>query len=92
MPPVADMTPAAGLRQVAVLGATGSIGGSALDVIARHGEAMRASVLAAGGNVDALLALCARHRPDHAVIGDPACLARLREGTHFLDLLGAPAP
>jgi len=68
------------MQRVAVLGATGSIGGSALDVIARHGERMRASVLAAGGNVDALLALCARHRPDHAVIGDPACLARLREG------------
>ena len=68
------------MQRVAVLGATGSIGGSALDVIARHGDAMRASVLAAGGNVDALLALCVRHRPDHAVIGDPACFARLREG------------
>ncbi len=68
------------MQRVAVLGATGSIGGSALDVIARHGETMRASVLAAGGNVDTLLALCARHSPDHAAIGDPACLARLREG------------
>jgi 1-deoxy-D-xylulose-5-phosphate reductoisomerase len=74
------MQPAADMRQVAVLGATGSIGTSALDVIARHGARMRASVLAAGSNVDALLALCASHRPDHAVIADPEGYARLRDG------------
>ncbi|WP_372015161.1 1-deoxy-D-xylulose-5-phosphate reductoisomerase [Pseudoxanthomonas sp. 10H] len=74
------MQPAADMRQVAVLGATGSIGTSALDVIARHGARMRASVLAAGCNVDALLDLCARHRPDHAVIADAAGYARLRDG------------
>ena len=58
--------------QVAVLGATGSIGTSALDVIARHPDRLRASVLAAGGNVDALLALCRRFRPLHAAIADEA--------------------
>ncbi|WP_313251500.1 1-deoxy-D-xylulose-5-phosphate reductoisomerase [Stenotrophomonas sp.] len=67
-------------RQVAILGATGSIGTSALDVIARHPEQMRASVLAAGSNVDALLALCRTHRPDHAAIADPALFERLRDG------------
>lgn len=65
---------------VAVLGATGSIGASALDVIARHPESFRASVLAAGSKVDALLELCRKHRPDHAVIADPAGHAALREG------------
>ena len=58
------------LRNVAVLGATGSIGASALDVIARHPGRYRARVLAAGHNVDALVALCVAHRPDHAVIAD----------------------
>ncbi|NLG58944.1 MAG: 1-deoxy-D-xylulose-5-phosphate reductoisomerase, partial [Gammaproteobacteria bacterium] len=43
-------------RSVAVLGATGSIGTSALDVIARHPQRMRASVLAAGSDVESLLA------------------------------------
>lgn len=71
------MTPS---RKVAVLGATGSIGTSALDVIARHPGALRASVLAAGGKVEALLALCERHRPEHAVIADPAGYAALRDG------------
>ncbi|MDH5823404.1 1-deoxy-D-xylulose-5-phosphate reductoisomerase [Luteimonas sp. RD2P54] len=68
------------VRNVAVLGATGSIGGSALDVIARHPQRLRASVLAAGGNVDALLALCRAHRPDHAVIADESRFAALRDG------------
>ncbi|HET6397626.1 MAG TPA: 1-deoxy-D-xylulose-5-phosphate reductoisomerase [Pseudoxanthomonas sp.] len=75
------MQPAAEqMRQVAVFGATGSIGTSALDVIARHPGRMRASVLAAGRNVEALLRLCRAHRPDHAVVADPACLPPLRDG------------
>ncbi|WP_425476536.1 1-deoxy-D-xylulose-5-phosphate reductoisomerase [Thermomonas fusca] len=68
------------MQRVAVLGATGSIGTSALDVIARHPDAMRASVVAAGSRVDALLALCLAHRPEHAVIADPAGYAALRDG------------
>ena len=69
-----------GPRRVAILGATGSIGSSALDVIARHPGQMRASVLAAGNNVDALIALCRSHRPEHAAIADPALYERLRDG------------
>lgn len=68
------------LRQVAILGATGSIGTSALDVMARHPQQMRASVLVAGSNVDALITLCRQHRPDHAAIADPVLFARLRDG------------
>ncbi|TYT27382.1 1-deoxy-D-xylulose-5-phosphate reductoisomerase [Luteimonas viscosa] len=74
------------MQRVAVLGATGSIGGSALDVIARHPDTLRASVLAAGGNVAALVALCAAHRPAHAVVADPAGLAALREGLRVAGL------
>ena len=68
------------MKRIAVLGATGSIGTSALDVIARHPGTLHASVLAAGSNVDALIALCARHAPKHAVIADPALHGALREG------------
>lgn len=74
------MQPSTDMRQVAVLGATGSIGASALDVIARHPGRMRASVLAAGRNAEALLELCLTHRPDHAVVADPAAYPRLRDG------------
>lgn len=67
-------------QRVAVLGATGSIGTSALDVIARHPGQMRASVLAAGNNVAVLVQLCVQHRPDHAVIANPSQYAHLRDG------------
>ncbi|MGY0611657.1 MULTISPECIES: 1-deoxy-D-xylulose-5-phosphate reductoisomerase [unclassified Luteimonas] len=68
------------MRSVAVLGATGSIGTSTLDVIARHPEAMRASALAAGSKVEALLEACRQHRPDDAAIADEAAYPRLRDG------------
>ena len=68
------------MQRVAVFGATGSIGASALDVIARHPERMRASVLAAGSKVDDLIALCRAHRPEHAVVADATRFAALRDG------------
>jgi 1-deoxy-D-xylulose-5-phosphate reductoisomerase len=68
------------MRAVAVLGATGSIGASALDVIARHPDRLRASVLAAGSKVDALVELCRTHRPRHAVIAEAAQFHALRDG------------
>ena len=68
------------MQQVAVLGATGSIGTSALDVIARHPGRLRASVLAAGTQVDALVALCRTHAPDHAVIAGASRFDALRDG------------
>ncbi|HET7125649.1 MAG TPA: 1-deoxy-D-xylulose-5-phosphate reductoisomerase [Lysobacter sp.] len=68
------------MRNVAVLGATGSIGTSTLDVIARHPDALQASVLAAGSRVDALVELCRTHRPAHAAIADENAYAALRDG------------
>lgn len=60
------------MKNVAVLGATGSIGTSTLDVIARHPDRFRASVLSAHRNVAALAELCGRFHPELAVIADPA--------------------
>ncbi|RXR08397.1 1-deoxy-D-xylulose-5-phosphate reductoisomerase [Pseudoxanthomonas composti] len=73
-------TNASAPRRVAVLGATGSIGASALDVIARHPQRLRATVLAAGRQVDALLALCRLHQPEHAVIADEEGFQALQDG------------
>ncbi len=60
------------MKTVALFGATGSIGGSALDVIARHPNRFRVGVLSANRNVEALAGLCARHNPELAIIADPA--------------------
>lgn len=68
------------MRRVAVLGATGSIGSSALDVIARHPDRLQAQTLVAGRNVEALIALCLTHRPAHAAIADEQGYAALRDG------------
>jgi len=62
------------------LGATGSIGTSALDVIARHPERFAVSVLSADSQVDALLALCLRFKPQHAAIANVELYPALRDG------------
>ena len=66
------------MKRIALLGATGSIGASTLDVVARHPGRGRVSALAAHRSVDALAALCAKFRPELAVIADPACESALR--------------
>ncbi len=70
-------------RRVAILGATGSIGTSALNVIERHPDRFDVVALAAHRKVDELVALCARFKPALAVIADDALLvslqAKLRE-------------
>ncbi len=70
------------MMRIALLGATGSIGASTLDVVQRHAERFRISALSAHRNVDALVALCRQWRPEIAVIADPALegelAARLR--------------
>ena len=68
------------MRNIAILGATGSIGGSALDVIARHPGRFRASVLSANDDVAGLLGLCERFQPDVAIIADAAHYGALRDG------------
>jgi 1-deoxy-D-xylulose-5-phosphate reductoisomerase len=65
---------------VCVLGATGSIGASTLDVIARHPGRFRAAALSAHSRVEELVALCLRHQPDLAVIGEEAALPALVQG------------
>ncbi|HEV7490379.1 MAG TPA: 1-deoxy-D-xylulose-5-phosphate reductoisomerase [Rhodanobacteraceae bacterium] len=67
------------MKTVAVLGATGSIGASALDVIARHPDRFRVGALSAHRNVEALVALCVRFAPDLAVIADATLESELRE-------------
>ena len=60
------------MRRIAVLGATGSIGESTLDVIARHPDRYRAVVLSANKSVEDMAALCRNYRPQHAVMSDEA--------------------
>jgi 1-deoxy-D-xylulose-5-phosphate reductoisomerase len=74
------------MRTIAVLGATGSIGASTLDVVARHPERFRVGALAANRNVDALANLCAKFKPPFAVVADVACEGALRDRLRALGL------
>lgn len=65
-------------QQVTVLGATGSIGASTLDVMARHPQRFSAFALTAHSQVAELARLCHRFRPVYAVISDPLLAPRLQ--------------
>ena len=55
-------------RRLAILGATGSIGDSALKVVARHPERFTVTALAGGRNGKKLAELCARFKPAYAAV------------------------
>ncbi len=67
-------------KNIAVLGATGSIGSQTLDIIAAHPERYRATVLTAGTRVDRLVELARRFRPRLAVIAREELYGELRRG------------
>ncbi|KPK06009.1 MAG: 1-deoxy-D-xylulose 5-phosphate reductoisomerase [Betaproteobacteria bacterium SG8_39] len=64
---------------VAVLGATGSIGASTLDLVARHPDLYSVVAVTAHRSVDRLIELCRRHRPTFAVLSGVAETAGLRK-------------
>jgi 1-deoxy-D-xylulose-5-phosphate reductoisomerase len=64
---------------VSVLGSTGSIGLSTLDVLARHPDRYRVVALTAHRDMIRLEAQCLRHRPELAVMADGASARRLAE-------------
>lgn len=55
-------------QKITVLGSTGSIGTSTLDVVARHPDRFEVFALSAATQVDVLLAQCAQFRPRYAVM------------------------
>ena len=64
---------------VTVLGATGSVGLSTLDVLTQHPERYRVVALTANSNVEGLWQLCQTHQPEYAVLRDPEAAERLRQ-------------
>lgn len=66
------------MRRIAILGATGSIGTSTLDVIARHPDRFEAYALTANTRAEELAELCCQFRPRLACIADAAAEPELR--------------
>jgi len=73
------------MKRLAILGATGSIGQSALAVVDAHPDKLRVVALAAGNNAERMAEQVARYRPEAVAMGTGAALDRVRA-------LGAPLP
>jgi 1-deoxy-D-xylulose-5-phosphate reductoisomerase len=67
-----DHNPSLIRQRVAVLGSTGSVGVSTLEVIARHPQQFEVFALSASTQTDKLLAQCVQFRPRFAVMVDHA--------------------
>ena len=65
---------------ITILGSTGSIGLSTLDVMSRHRDLFEPVALTANTNVEELLRQCLQWRPKYAVMADPDSASRLRDG------------
>ncbi|WP_058912340.1 1-deoxy-D-xylulose-5-phosphate reductoisomerase [Entomohabitans teleogrylli] len=66
------------MKQLTILGSTGSIGCSTLDVVRRNPEHFAITALVAGKNVPRMAQQCLEFRPRYAVMDDEACARELR--------------
>ena len=60
------------MKGICILGATGSIGVSTLDVVKRHADEYRVIALTANTNIDALFEQCLEFKPEYAVVVNEA--------------------
>lgn len=67
-------------RSISILGATGSVGASTLDLIRRNRDDWRVVALTANCQAQELAKLAREFGAEIAVVGDERCLADLREG------------
>lgn len=82
------------MKSVTILGATGSVGSSTLDLIEREPERFEVVALTANCDVEKLAAAAIRTGARHAVVADESCLPALRErlaGTGITAAGGAQA-
>ena len=77
--PIVNVTSTPAPQRVAILGSTGSIGVSTLDVMARHPGRFEVAGLSAWRRIDELAAQCRAWRPRRAVVPDGAAADRLAE-------------
>ena len=66
------------MQHITILGSTGSIGTSTLDVVARHPDKFKVVALTANGQVDLLFRQCQKFTPRYAVMVDETAAAQLR--------------
>jgi len=66
------------MKQVTILGATGSIGTSSLDLISQHPTQYSIFAVTANTNVEKMLLICLQYQPRYAVMSDKASAQQLK--------------
>jgi 1-deoxy-D-xylulose-5-phosphate reductoisomerase len=66
-------------KRLTILGSTGSVGASTLDVVARHRDRFEVVALTAHHQTETLFKQCVAFRPAIAVMLEPAAAAELRQ-------------
>ena len=64
--------------KITILGASGSIGESTLDVVGRYPERFRVFALTGHSRIDVLTRQCQRHMPEYVVVGSQAAAVELK--------------
>ena len=72
--------------KLAILGSTGSVGTSTLDVVARHPDRFKVFALTAATQVDLLLSQCVRFAPEFAVMANEPHAKQLEDKCRALNL------
>ena len=67
------------MKQIAILGSTGSIGVSTLEIVAAHQDKFRVVALSGGKNLELLARQIRQFRPGLAAVADPADIPPLRQ-------------
>ena len=67
------------MKNITILGATGSIGLNTLDVVSRHPDQFRVFAVSAHSDWKSLLQICKNHLPSFAVLTDEASAEKLME-------------
>jgi 1-deoxy-D-xylulose-5-phosphate reductoisomerase len=80
------------VKRLTILGATGSVGASALDLVARNPDRFRLEALTAGRDWRRLAELARLHRPALAVLAEEAALPHLREALSGTGIATAAGP
>ena len=67
------------MKEITILGSTGSIGVNTLDVISRHQDKFNVKALTSNTSLDVFVTQCLQYKPEYAVMADEESASKLEE-------------
>ncbi len=74
------------IQQICLLGATGSIGSSTLDLIEQHPERFSLFAVSANSSVTRMVEICQRFKPKRVVMGSSKACEQVERECNHLDI------